>query len=316
MTININGVEFYSAQEVDARIREAIAMKDKKVDMVNLPIGTLVKVVGNRARHHHEVGEILPITEVDEGELDELYRLDGRGVGWVSVDDIEFVSFPEEEESTSGNGDEEDEGSEIKIGDRVRLIDADYPYGVNVPVETEGTVTGRDFDGDFEVEFKNNIGTIVQTAGIAQIVKVPEDSSESAEIKAGDIVIATEDEFDITKGVEYEIKQRETGTLYFHDDDGDIRHVNVHEDRLRKKPAKRSFKKGDIVYVNNEFTDHKGETSRRGYARLISDSNNDKLFLTYGLFVIGNRSYIEGNEDKLTLVCRAEDRMDKSKEDE
>lgn len=311
MTININGVEFYSAQEVDARIREAIAMKDKKVDMKHLPIGTLVKVVGNGNGHEHEVGEILPITELKEGKKVKAYRLAGRIGGWVTVEDIEFVSFPEEEESTSGNGDEEDEGSEIKIGDRVRLIDADYPYGVNVPVETEGTVTGRDFDGDFEVEFKNNCGTITQVAGIVQIVKVPENSSEDdSEIKAGDIVIATEDELDITEGVEYEIKERETGTLYFLDDDGDIRYVNVHEEYLRKKTDKRSFKKGDIVYVNEEITDNSGDTICPGVlAEFILDSGvltPDETFVVVG----------DGDIGKLTLVCRAEDRMDKSKEDE
>src|SRR5699024_1177323 len=92
MTINLNGVEFYSAQELEERSREAIDGNDEKGDMENLPIGTVVKVVGNRIGHGHKVGEILPITELKEGA----YKLDGRCAGWVSVKDIEFVSFPEE----------------------------------------------------------------------------------------------------------------------------------------------------------------------------------------------------------------------------
>ena len=383
MTINLNGVEFYSAQEVDARIREALSGKDKEVDMENLPIGTLVKVVGNRARHHHEVGEILPITEVDEGELDELYRLDGRGVGWVAVEDIEFVSLPEEEESTSGNeedsdlgfkngdyakvlksniifndgdvikilnaegdghplaeredgvdgyaiasslmkidkpsgnGDEEEfdakhseEGSELefKVGDKVRVKGADYHSLESGDI---GTVTdiaesirhthnGRLIPTPYEVTI-NNLGQFVAPEHLELIEEV---ESEYSEIKVGDIVIATEDELDITEGEEYEVKEFEPGMRYFLDDAGDARHVNLHEEYLRKKTAKRGFKKGDVVYVNEEITDNSGDSI---YPGVITEFILDRGVLTPdGLYVAVG----DGELGKLTLVCRAEDRLD------
>lgn len=301
MTINLNGVEFYSAQEVDARIREALSGKYKKVDMTNLPIGTLVKVVDNIAGHGHEVGEILPITEVGEEDDKPAYRLDDRISGWVAVEDIEFVSFPEEEESTSGNGDaEDDKDGGFEVGDKAEVIIPHSMFNegeeiVIVRHNSCGSTLARNASGE-----EWNIS-------VHNIKKIDEDGSE---IKAGDIVIATEDEFDITEGYEYEIKERESGTLYFHDDDGDIRYVNVHEEILRKKSDKRGFKKGDIVCVNEEITDSSGDSICPG---VITEFLLERWVLSPNgsIVVVG-----DGDIGKLTLVCRAEDRMDKSKEDE
>lgn len=387
MTINLNGVEFYSAQEVEERIREAIDGKDEKVDMENLPIGTLVKVVGNRIGHGHKVGEILPITELKEGLRVKAYRLAGRRGGWVAVKDIEFVSFPEEEESTSGdeedpdlgfkngdyakvlkrnmvfdegdvvkildvegdghplaeredgvdgyaiasslmkidkpsgNGDEEEfdakhseEGSELefKVGDKVRVKGADYHSLESGDI---GTVTdiaesirhthnGRLIPTPYEVTINNNLGQFVAPEHLELIEEV---ESEYSEIKAGDIVIAIEDELDITEGTEYEIREDLHGDLYFLDDDGDVRHVNFHEDRLRKKTAKRGFKKGDIVYIKEEITDNFGDSIRPGVLTEFIEAGIGR-----GMRNPDGRPVLvkDGDLDKLTLVCRAEDRQD------
>ena len=424
MTINLNGVEFYSAQEVEERIREAIDGKDEKVDMENLPIGTLVKVVGNRIGHGHKVGEILPITELKEGLRGKAYRLAGRRDGWVAVKDIEFVSFPEEEESTSGDEGFEvgdtvkvlrnisegfDEGTigkvvgimpwgslmiesdcgrayshpvptlelveepelEFKVGDKVRVKGADYHSLESGDI---GTVTGiaesvrhthngRLIPTPYEVTINNNLGQFVAPEHLELIEEV---ESEDSEIKAGDIVIATGEVFGITEGEEYEVKEFETGMRYFLDDDGDVRHVNVHEgilrkkpdkkdfkegdiviategelditegneyeicedlhgvlyflddvgdvrrvivheDRLRKKTAKRGFKKGDIVYIKEEITDNFGDSIRPGVlTEFIKSGIGRGMRNPDGLPVLVK----DGDLDKLTLVCRAEDRQD------
>lgn len=441
MTINLNGIEFYTAQEVEERIREAVAGKEEKVDMTNLPIGTLVKVVDNRVGHWHKVGEILPITEL-KGRA---YRLAGRCAGLVSVKDIEFVSFPEEGESTSGdeedpdlgfkngdyakvlkrnmvfdegdvvkildvegdghplaeredgvdgyaiasslmkidkpsgNGDEEEfdakhseEGSELefKVGDKVRVKGADYhslesgdigtvtgiaesirhthngrliptPYEVTInnlgqfvapehlelieEVESEdseikagdiviatGEVFGITEGEEYEVkEFETGMRYFLDDDGDVRHVNVHEGilrkKSDKKDFKEGDIVIATEGELDITEGNEYEIREDLHGVLYFLDDVGDVRHVRVHEDRLRKKTAKRGFKKGDIVYIKEEITDNFGDSIRPGVlTEFIEAGIGRGMRNPDGLPVLVK----DGDLDKLTLVCRAEDRQD------
>lgn len=134
-------IEFDTVEEFQAFVN-AYKSEDAnaEVDMENLPIGTLVKVVDNSAGHCHDAGEILPITEVNEGILDELYRLDGRSVGWVAVEDIEFVSFPEEEESTSGN--EEDPDLGFKNGDYAKVLKS------NVIFNDDDVIKILDAEGD------------------------------------------------------------------------------------------------------------------------------------------------------------------------
>src|SRR5699024_5057443 len=106
------------------------------------------------------------------------------------------------------------------------------------------THNGRIPPPPYEVTINNNLGQFVAPEHLELIEEV---ESEDSEIKAGDIVIATGEVFGITEGEEYEVKEFETGMRYFLDDDGDVRHVNVHEGILRKKPDKKDFKEGDIV---------------------------------------------------------------------
>ena len=375
MTINLNGIEFYTAQEVEERIREAVAGKDEEVDVENLPIGTLVKVVGNRTGHRNKVGEILPITELKEGNKVNVYRLADRIGGWVSVKDIEFASFPEEEESTSGDEgltvDEDESELEFKVGDKVRVKGADYHSLESGDIGTvtdiaesiKHTHNGRLIPTPCEVTINNNLGQFVAPEHLELIEEV---ESEDSEFKAGDIVIATGEVFGITEGEEYEVKEFETGMRYFLDDDGDVRHVNVHEeilrkksdkkdfkegdiviategelditegteyeiredlhgdlyfldddgdirhvsvreDRLRKKTAKRGFKKGDIVYIKGEITDNFGDSIKPGVLTEFIEAE-----VTKGVRNPDGRSVLvkDGDLVKLTLVCRAEDRLD------
>lgn len=105
----------------------------------------------------------------------------------------------------------------------------------------------------------------------------------------------------------------------FYPEDTSLANQTIGEADLELIADSRDFQAGDIVMVDEEFTDITGDVAEEGLAEVFVGVTGNRYVIQAEAHVLGRRvltspSYgSEGNEDKLTLVCRAEDRLDAEK---
>lgn len=95
----------------------------------------------------------------------------------------------------------------------------------------------------------------------------------------------------------------------FYPDDTTLANQTIGEADLELVTDSKDFQDGDIVYVNEEFADLLGCVAEEGLYEVVVGLSGNR-FVKQPLSLGMN---VHGNEDKLTLVCRAEDRLDAEK---
>lgn len=223
------------------------------------------------------------------------------------------------------------ETSKFKSGDKVRIVGNGtlaptndsilhhYEYG------DVGVVENPDRDGDIIVTIKGSAHS-PQFVSPEHLELVEESETEQPKFNVGDKVRLTDNRKPMTvfsevgtvgtvvrswpnnERLKVEIKNIsfsdtqlvETAQLEL------VKPIDEEDVESEKQPK---FNDGDIVMVNEEFTDEVGDTSEKGV-----DEVSKPIFMRYP-YLKGTEendgASIEGNEDKLTLVCRVDERLDK-----
>lgn len=316
MAITIDGVKYYSADEVDAKIAEnGIEPDDSK--LVAGDKATVKKVVG-LYMEEFEVGDLVEVVESNpdyQGDI-EFKRVADDCKGYAPKEILEKVEADDIEAYDPDAG--------FKVGDKVKITEG-MRLGEVV------TIKRLDEDGMPLVECEDGY-RVYKNVYRMELIKSLGKDANGEDLYEGDLITGVEDnaynqtthkqlmsvegEAQFPDGIflrNIEVKIRKDIVR-----DASIggeysvlstEFIKISEEEFDEKhKPKLELKVGDIVMVNERIIDGQGDLSDEGLAEV------EEAFLADELFLISSRNhmgaFIEGNEDKLTLVCRAEDRLD------